>query len=110
MKLAPLLLALSLAPGCSDDDDSAPEGCTFRGQYELGLIPRVAGCLPDSFTIPGSGMEDVCFTTESGLTPTGVAFELAIFCEPASPVIECTGRRSDSNGCLHDVYVRRIAP
>lgn len=101
----PLLLAL----GCSGDDDD-PEGCTFEGRYELGLISRVEGCLNDAISIPAYGMDDVCFTTDNGVTPTGIIYELSIFCEPADPVVECSGRRSDSNGCVHDVYLRRVEP
>lgn len=102
-------LALCLAACSGEDDDETT--CTFSGSYALGAIALDDSPLcPDfSITIPGDGRPGPCFTTARDVTPDGVVWEVSLFCEPAEPVGECTGLRTDSNGCRQEVYLRRLA-
>lgn len=97
-----------LLVGCAGADES--DICVFDGQYEMGFIAYESrlDCTSNSVTFFGTG-EDECSTSIDQVSVNGAQQTGYISCTPGSPVVECEGYVSDSDGCQWQAYVRRIA-
>jgi len=96
--------------GCGDFD-AEPRGCIFEGRYEMGFLAYESplDCGSSSVSFFGEG-EDECSTSIDQLGSSGARQTGYISCDPADPVMECTGYMSDSDGCQWELYIRRISP
>ena|SRR5688572_15670915 len=98
----------ALTTGC---ESPSPEGCVFDGRYEIGYLAHESPlqCSSNSLSFFGDG-EDECSTYIDQLGPSGALQTGYISCDPADPVVECTGYMRDTDGCQWELYVRRIVP
>ncbi len=96
----------ALTAGCGDGEPV--DTCVFDGRYEMGLIAYESAleCSSNSVVIFGTG-EDECSTVIDQLGPSGARQSGYISCDPADPVVECSGFMSDSDGCQWEIYMRR---
>jgi hypothetical protein len=105
-KLSLALLLLLAACGGDDSDDR----CVFEGRYEFGYLSEMAACEPRTATLPFARHEEPCAQSSNDITLDSVPYNLFFSCPSGDPVVECEGFANFANGCMYDVYVRRLSP
>lgn len=96
--------------GCVKEEGDDTK-CVFEGRYDIGYIAYESSldCSSNSVSFFGTG-EDSCSTEINQLSVSGARQIGYISCDPADPVVECSGYVYDDVGCQWDAYVRRVVP
>ncbi len=104
------LVIFVVGVGCGDGEPS--DTCVFDGRYDTGVdwsspdYDPACGLFYSTNTF--NAQESECSSQFVLRNLDGAAVLSTVVCEPGSPVVECAGTVSDSDGCWWPVYVRRI--